>query len=146
MDTPSVGSAAAAACVILALGACTGSGPAPGADAQTPRGLVITAEQLQATQANTVWEALRATVRFAIFSTDAQDQPTAIRTRGRSSVQRPESMLVYVDNVPLSDIRMLQDMPVTRVERVVILRGPDATTFFGTNAGDGVIQIFTRTR
>ena len=143
----SVRGAAAAACVtLLALGACTGSAPAPGSDAQAPRGLTITAEELAETGANTVWEALRATVKFAIFTTDAEDRPTGIRTRGRSSVQRAESMLVYVDNVPLADIRMLHDMPVSRVERIVVLRGPDATTFFGTNAGDGVIQIFTRTR
>ena len=145
LPSPSFRVAAVAACVILlALGAC--AQPAPGSDAQAPRGLVITAEDLAETGAYTVWEALRAKVKFAIFATDAEDRPTGIRTRGRSSLQRQESMLVYLDNVPMSDLRMLQDMPVSRVERIVVLRGPDATTFFGTNAGDGVIQIFTRTR
>lgn len=143
--SPSVRGGAAAACVLfLALGACART--APGSDAQAPRGLVITAEELAETGTYTVWEALRAKVKFAIFATDAEDRPTGIRTRGRSSLQRQESMLVYLDNVPLSDLRTLQDIPVSRVERIVVLRGPDATTFFGTNAGDGVIQIFTRTR
>ncbi|HSW28628.1 MAG TPA: TonB-dependent receptor plug domain-containing protein [Longimicrobiales bacterium] len=143
--SPSARSAAVAACILsLGLVGCGGAGAGP--DPNAPRGLVITAEELAGTGAYTVWEALRAKVKFAIFATDAEDRPTGIRTRGRSSLQRQESMLVYLDNVPLSDLRMLQDMPVSRVERIVVLRGPDATTFFGTNAGDGVIQIFTRSR
>lgn len=140
------GRALAASALLLALAGCGGSRSGPGLDPDAPRGLLITSEELEATGASTVWEALRIKVRFAVFTTDSQGQPGSIRARGRSSIQRAEGMLVYVDHVPLTDIRMLDGMPVTRVERIVVLRGPDATTFFGTNAGDGVIQIFTRNR
>ncbi|MDP2958707.1 MAG: Plug domain-containing protein [Longimicrobiales bacterium] len=125
---------------------CGGARTAPGGDPAVSGGYSITSEELAATGASTVWDALRLKVRFATFITDSEGRPNSIRTRGRSSVQRPESMLVYVDRTPLPDIRLLDALPLSRVERVVILRGPDATTFFGTNAGDGVIQIFTRIR
>jgi outer membrane receptor for ferrienterochelin and colicin len=32
------------------------------------------------------------------------------------------------------------------VERIVIMSGIEATTYFGTNAGDGVIHIITKGR
>lgn len=143
---PTRGNASVTWALLLGLAACGGGLPGPGPSADAPRGEVISAEDLEATGASAVWDALRIAVRFAIFTTDGQGRPNGIRTRGRSSVQRPESMLVYVDRVLLSDLGLLADIPLSRVERIVVLRGPDATTYFGTNAGDGVIQIFLRTR
>lgn len=140
------GIAVATLVLTVVTAACAGTGPEPGSDPAVSGGYSITSEELAATGASTVWDALRLKVRFATFITDSEGRPNSIRTRGRSSVQRPESMLVYVDRVPLPDLRLLDDMPPSRVERVVILRGLDATTFFGTNAGDGVIHIFTRSR
>lgn len=87
-----------------------------------------------------------------------------IRLRGNASVALSNQPLVYVDgirvrsdgypkNQPLSgDTRRntgdvpspLNDIDPTEVERVEIVRGPAATTLFGTEAAAGVIQIFTR--
>ena len=130
----------------VANAACAGTGPEPGADPDVSRGYFVTSEEIAATGASTVWDALRLAVRFATFSEDRDGRPGSIKARGRSSIASEERLLVFVDYAPLADIRLLDDMPVTRVERIQVLRGPDATTFFGTNAGDGVIHIFTRRR
>jgi len=134
------------AAALAATAACGGASTIPGPDPDPPRGEVITPEDLEGSSASTVWDALRFKVRFAIFATDGQGRPSGIRTRGRSSVLRPESMLVYLDRVLLSVLGVLADIPLTRVERIVVVRGPEATTYFGTNAGDGVIQVFLGTR
>ena len=87
-----------------------------------------------------------------------------IRLRGNTSVALSNQPLVYVDGVRLrSDpyprnapqtgnvLRGANEMPSpiddinpSDVDRVEIVRGPAATTLFGTEGATGVIQIFTR--
>jgi outer membrane receptor protein involved in Fe transport len=87
-----------------------------------------------------------------------------IRLRGNTSVALSNQPLVYVDgvrlrsdgypiNAPQSGNRLrgandvpspLNDIDPGDVERVEIVRGPAATTLYGTEAATGVIQIFTR--
>lgn len=135
----------AAACVLAAAG-CSPPLTQSAGDAGSPRGEVITAEAIAAAGAGTVWEALRRTYRKVNYVTDAGGRPAAIRVRGRSSIRFNDGMLVYVDDTLLSDIAILGQMPSSTVERIVIVSGIEATTYFGTNAGDGVIHIITRNR
>ena len=130
--------------LLLVVAAC--APPGGSLDPNAPKGEVITAETILATGATTVWDALRLTVKHAMFTTSGSDEPGAIRARGKSSIQLDDRMLVYVDYMPLSDLRLLQGMSVRSVERIEVLSGIEATTYFGTNAGDGVIHIITRTR
>jgi outer membrane receptor protein involved in Fe transport len=87
-----------------------------------------------------------------------------IRLRGVTSVSLSNQPLVYVDgvrirsdgypkNVPrtgnitrgVNDIPSpLNDIDPEDVERVEVVRGPAATTLYGTEAATGVIQIFTK--
>ena len=87
-----------------------------------------------------------------------------IRLRGNASVALSNQPLVYVDgirirsdayprNAPQSGnvLRGANDVPSplndidpSDVERVEIVRGPAATTLYGTEAATGVIQIFTK--
>ncbi len=132
--------------LLLATAACAPPRTDSSLDPNAPRGEVITAEDIAATGANTAWDALRATVRFASFTTAGGDKPGAIRVRGHSSVESDDHMLIYVDQMPLTDIQLLRGMSVQSVERIEVLSGIEATTYFGTNAGDGVIHIITRGR
>ena len=87
-----------------------------------------------------------------------------IRLRGNTSVALSNQPLVYVDgvrvrsdgypvNAPRSGNQLravneapspLNDIEPGDVERVEIVRGPAATTLYGTEAATGVIQIFTK--
>jgi hypothetical protein len=51
---------------------------------------------------------------------------------------------VYIDGAPLVDLTILGQMSASTVERFVVMSGIEATTYFGTNAGDGAILIITR--
>ena len=87
-----------------------------------------------------------------------------IRLRGNTSVALSNQPLVYVDgvrvrsdgypiNAPRSGNQLraaneapspINDIEPEDVERVEIVRGPAATTLYGTEAATGVIQIFTK--
>ncbi|MDE2773766.1 MAG: TonB-dependent receptor [Gemmatimonadota bacterium] len=82
-----------------------------------------------------------------------------IALRGRNSVNQGDSPLVYVDGVRMyarrADTRPsgggidaqynpLAHIKAEDIERIEVVRGPAATTLYGTEASGGVIQIFTR--
>jgi outer membrane cobalamin receptor len=99
-----------------------------------------------------------------IPSTGLSGSGAKIRLRGSSSVALSNQPLVYVDgvrirsdgypkNVPAFGERNrsnndtpspLNDINLADVERVEVVRGPAATTLYGTEAATGVIQIFTK--
>ncbi len=52
-------------------------------------------------------------------------------------------MPIYIDRVKLTNITILASLPARDIERIQVINGLEATTYFGTNAGDGVILIHT---
>jgi len=54
------------------------------------------------------------------------------------------SIKTYVDGVELADPRFLNQIDPKSIERVEILAGPQASTIYGSNAINGVMQIFTK--
>jgi len=50
----------------------------------------------------------------------------------------------YVDGVELADPRYLSQIDPKSIERIEILTGPQASTIYGSNAINGVMQIFTK--
>jgi outer membrane receptor protein involved in Fe transport len=50
----------------------------------------------------------------------------------------------YVDGVEMSDPRYLSQIDPASIERIEILAGPQASTIYGSNALNGVMQIFTK--
>jgi outer membrane receptor protein involved in Fe transport len=50
----------------------------------------------------------------------------------------------YVDGVELADPRYLSQIDPRSIERIEILTGPQASTIYGSNALNGVMQIFTK--
>lgn len=79
-----------------------------------------------------------------------------IRLRGVNSVSQGNNPIIYVDgvrifngNTPTSlagrqGTLPLNDIAASDIERVEIVKGPAATTLYGTEASGGVIQIFTK--
>jgi len=50
----------------------------------------------------------------------------------------------YVDGVELADPKYLSQIDPKSIERIEILTGPQASTIYGSNAINGVMQIFTK--
>lgn len=50
----------------------------------------------------------------------------------------------YVDGVELADAQYLSQIDPQSIERIEILTGPQASTIYGSNAINGVMQIFTK--
>lgn len=85
-----------------------------------------------------------------------------IRIRGSNSFRLNDQPLVYVDGVRVnsevsrgvtgtqrpstnsSPVSRLNDINPADIDRIEILKGPAASTLYGTEAANGVIQIFTK--
>jgi len=97
----------------------------------------------------------------------ASGQPGAtslIQTRGIVSAVRNSTPIIYVDGVRVDNLNTisnlslnlsgnshqgvatsaLADIPVSNIERVEFINGGAATTLYGSDAANGVIQIFTK--
>src|SRR5204863_9496840 len=66
-----------------------------------------------------------------------------IRRRGRSSLLLIDDPRVYIDQVRIADLSVLDGMPASDIAALVVLSGLDGTTYYGTSAGNGVVLIFT---
>ena len=82
-----------------------------------------------------------------------------IRIRGMNSFSLSDQPLIYIDGVRVANdvatgvvvqgfgsgiASRLNDIDPDMIERIEIIRGPAAATLFGTEAANGVIQIFTK--
>jgi outer membrane receptor protein involved in Fe transport len=79
-----------------------------------------------------------------------------IRLRGVNSVSQGNSPLIYVDGVRVFNGRTptnvggrqfvspLNDIAAEDIDHIEIVKGPAATTLYGTEASGGVLQIFTK--
>jgi outer membrane receptor protein involved in Fe transport len=50
----------------------------------------------------------------------------------------------YVDGIEMADAKYLSQIDPKSIERIEILTGPQASTIYGSNAINGVMQIFTK--
>ena len=82
-----------------------------------------------------------------------------IRIRGMNSFSLSDQPLIYIDGVRVANdvatgvvvqgfgsgiASRLNDIDPDMIERIEIIRGPAAATLYGTEAANGVIQIFTK--
>lgn len=80
-----------------------------------------------------------------------------IRLRGVNSISQGNSPIIYVDGVRIynggtgtsvvgrQETKPFNDIDPSDIDHVEIIKGPAATTLYGTQASGGVIQIFTKT-
>ncbi|NUQ10962.1 MAG: SusC/RagA family TonB-linked outer membrane protein [Gemmatimonadaceae bacterium] len=79
-----------------------------------------------------------------------------IRIRGNASLSMSNEPIVFVDGVRINtagggvpaggggSVSRLDDIDPTSIDRVEVLKGAAAATLYGTEASNGVIQIFTK--
>jgi hypothetical protein len=54
--------------------------------------------------------------------------------------------VVYIDGLPLVDLRILKQIGASDVDNIEELGSVEATAYFGTNSTAGVILIHSRTK
>jgi outer membrane cobalamin receptor len=101
---------------------------------------VVTAVTIEKSGAQTVWDALQRTIPFYVFHSNGW-----VEHRGRTSMWLPDQPVIVLDGTTLTDFTVLNNMPAADIWLIEVLDGPDATTYYGTNAGQGAIRIFTKT-
>lgn len=144
--SPSFRSGAVACVALVTLAAACSTIRGRTSDGVDPNaGTIITSAMIEQSGARTMWEAVRRTVRFTVFTESGFGEPERIRRRGASTMVLREDMRVFLDGLEVHDVRILDEYPAVEIERIQVLTGIHATTYFGTGATDGVIVIATRT-
>lgn len=114
-------------------------------DSRPRGGQFVGAARIAESNARTAWDALRLNVSGITFLESGRTgAPARMRRRGTSSLLLGDHPLLYIDDVRVADIGILRTMPAGDLESIRVLSGIDATTYYGTNAGDGVILLRTR--
>jgi TonB-dependent starch-binding outer membrane protein SusC len=84
----------------------------------------------------------------AITSAGLTGTGARIRIRGNASLTQSNEPVVFLDGVRISSgggqTSRLEDIDPQSIERIEVLKGAAAATLYGTEASNGVIQIFTR--
>lgn len=108
--------------------------------------IVITEEKIRTSGASTAWDAIRRTAGHYLKLFERRGGvPARIERRGQTSIYLNDSPVVFLDGIRLPDLRDLVLIPASEIESIVILTGIDGTTYYGTNAVNGVILISTKT-
>jgi TonB-dependent starch-binding outer membrane protein SusC len=90
----------------------------------------------------------------ALPSSGSTGEGASIRIRGSASLSQSNEPIIYVDGIRIDrqtvelsgtgNPSRLDDIPPESIDRVEILKGAAAATLYGTEASNGVIQIFTK--
>lgn len=122
---------------------------------------VLNSEGIDKLPANQIDQLLQSTTPSAqIHLSSGQPGTTAIiRTRGSISVASSATPVVIVDGIRVdnlnsnpqlgiatggANVSALADIPVESIERIEYIKGGAATTLYGADAANGVIQIITK--
>lgn len=114
----------------------------------------VNAEQLASAPVATVADALQGRVAgVSGFGGGETGQGSMLVLRGAASLTQGTEPLIYVDGVRMDNrsdrtgmivTDPLNDINPQDIERIEVLKGAAAATLFGTEASNGVIQIFTK--
>ena len=122
---------------------CSGIRARPADAPDGSRARVVSAEDVERSGARTMWEAVKLNVKHAWFTETPRGEPERIRTRGASTIALFEDMRIFVDGTLITDLNVLNESPAGHIAQIRVLSGIDATTYYGTTSGDGVILIST---
>ena len=129
----------------LAAVACHPAAHTEDGDSVAPRGRVVDAADIARSGARNAWEALSLLGGYVRLEQDKDRQPARLTSRGRSSINLSSEPQIVLDGVRLVEYGVLQNIGASAIERIQLLTGPQASIRYGTNAGNGVILIVTRT-
>lgn len=106
---------------------------------------VVSDEQLQIAPSATALGALQGKVAgVEVFSSNGMPGTSPqIKLRGATSITGSQDPLVVIDGT-ISSLTSMADIASEDIERVEVVKGAAASSLYGSNGANGVIQIFTR--
>ncbi|MEE1961046.1 TonB-dependent receptor [Allomuricauda taeanensis] len=122
---------------------------------------VLNAEQIDKLPANQIDQLLQSTTPSAQVRLSSGQPGTAaiIRTRGPISAASSATPVIIIDGIRVdnlnsnpqlgigtggANVSALADIPVESIEKIEYIKGGAATTLYGADAANGVIQIITK--
>ncbi|MBK5186593.1 MAG: TonB-dependent receptor plug domain-containing protein [Gemmatimonadaceae bacterium] len=131
----------------VAISCRSGAGTPDSPNDQAYHAHVITSEAIARSGASDAWEVLKrlSTTARATESYDGEPQRLHPR-RGHGSLYLRDDPMVYIDGVPLSDIRALRQIGAADIDNIQEMGSVEATAYFGTNSNSGVILIHSKSR
>lgn len=121
----------------------TATRTAQSADATLASVTVITRQDIDRLQPQSLPDVLRGVAGLTISNSGGAGKATSVYLRGANA----DHVLVLIDGVKVGSATTgaasFQNIPVAQIERIEIVRGPRAS-LYGSEAIGGVIQIFTR--
>lgn len=89
-------------------------------------------------------EEIAAATELDLYSVISRRQPTWLRVRGATSLNRSEQVMVHVDGAPAGGLGVLRQLKPTEVLEIRHMNGSEATQRYGTGYGAGVILVTRR--
>lgn len=121
----------------------TATRTAQAADASLASVTVITRQDIEHLQAQSMPDVLRGVQGLTLSNNGGAGKSTSVFLRGSNA----DHVLVLVDGIKIGSATLgtaaFENIPVAQIERIEIVRGPRAS-LYGSEAIGGVIQIFTR--
>ena len=108
---------------------------------------LITLDMIQQAHASNAWDLLvEMGTGYRIADTQLGGAKSIRNSRGKSSIvlHEADTPLLVVDGVRMTDPLYLRDIPTSTLLSIRMLNGIDGATYYGTNAGAGVILVSTR--
>jgi outer membrane receptor protein involved in Fe transport len=105
---------------------------------------VVTAEDIAERRPKALLDVIRQVVPTAVaFDVPFYPMETDFSVRGTSSLAANGQMKIFVDGVEAASFGVSPVDP-NSIERIEVVRGPQAATLYGADAAGGVVQIFTK--
>lgn len=106
--------------------------------------LVVTADEIARSGAATAWEAIRFTIKRINLKHTRNGAPRRIVRRGQPSIVLRDERRVFVDDLRVGDVGVLQQIAASDIALIRVLIGLDAPPDMGPTRADGVTLIDTR--
>jgi outer membrane receptor protein involved in Fe transport len=106
---------------------------------------VIRADEIAQQHPQALLDVIRQAIPTAVaFDTPTQPVQTDFSVRGASSLGAGTSLMkIFVDGIEATSFGASPVDP-SSIERIEVVRGPQAATLYGADAAGGVLQIFTK--
>jgi len=106
--------------------------------------IVISQAEIQHSGGLTAWDVLKKELPEFTFHENARGEPTRLERRGQSSILLNDAPMIFLDGARMTDYHTLTQVLASTLQRIEILDGVEATTYYGTDAVDGAILIFSK--